>query len=266
MSFFNEPISGIVFVAALLIGLLCGALGPYLVWKRLGLLGDSVSHASLAVIALALALGLSESVLLIPFAVLLGLAMSYLQEKNYSELDSILAIFFAGFMGLGLLIMSKTGRGSEEVLHALFGDIESTSTSDIATLAVLTVFVLAYLLKFRKTLQLIIVQPDLARVEGVNVRTHTTILLVTCSVTVALCLKLMGVVLVTMLFVAPSLISLSLAKSARQHSVLSLVVGVALAVGGTALAFGFTLPVSATIATLGLVIFAITTLLRGRTA
>lgn len=262
--FFVQPISNLVVVSALLAGLLCGALGPYLVWKRLGLLSDSVSHASLAVIAIALALGLPETSLLIPFAIILGLLMSYLQKRSFSELDSVIAIFFAGFMGLGLIIMSQTGRGSDEVLHVLFGDIENINGTDVLWLTILTAGVLGYLARYRNILKLTLVQPELAHLEGINVQRHMTILLVMCSVTVAVCLKFMGVVLVTMLFVAPSLIAMSFARSARAHTALSLIIGVAISIGGVGIASIMKWPVSATVALLGFAVFVATAAIKGR--
>lgn len=263
---FHAEFSYMIVLTAALAGLLCGALGPYLVWKRLGLLSDSVSHASLAVIAIALAFGLPETSLLIPFAVVLGLLMSYLQKRSFSELDSIIAVFFAGFMGLGIIIMNQTGRGSDEVLHVLFGDIESVSGTDVLWLAVLTFIVLTYLARYRDTLRLTLVQPELAKLEGINVQRHTTILLVMCSVAVAVCLKLMGVVLVTMLFVAPSLIALSFTRSARTHALLSLAIGIAIAVGGVGVAQLMKWPISATVALLGFSVFIVTATLKGRAA
>lgn len=262
----TSEISWLVVVAAAIAGLLCGALSPYLVWKRLGLLSDSVSHASLMVIAVALAFDLSESLLLIPFSICIGLMLSYLQKKNYKELDSAIAIFFAGFMGIGLIIMHITGNGSEEVLHALFGDIQDITEVNLVLLCVLTVLVLGYLAKYKSELRLTLVQPDLARVEGISVDKHTTALLVLCSVTVAICLQIMGIVLVTMLLVAPSMISVAYAKSSKSHSMLSLIVGVLMALFGVLLAKTFHFPVSATIATLGLVLFFISVFTKRRTS
>jgi zinc transport system permease protein len=262
--FLYIEVSSLVVIAATLTGILCGSLSPYLVWKRLGLLSDSVSHAALMVIAVALAFGVSSSALLIPFSVLIGLLLSYMQKKDFKELDSVLGIFFAGFMGVGLIVMHVTGKGSEEVLHALFGDIQSINAESIAILVTLTILVVGYLLKNRRALQLSLVQPDLAKVEGIPVNRHMTILLVLCSVTVAVCLQLMGIVLITMLFVAPSMTALSFARSTRQHLILSVVFGVGIALLGTAVAQIAKLPVSASIATVGLVVFAVSVVLKKR--
>jgi ABC-type Mn2+/Zn2+ transport system permease subunit len=150
-------------------GALCGALGPYLVWRRMGLLGDAIAHAGLAVVAVSLLLDISSTPLLLVFAALIGYLLSFAQEKNFSELDSVLAILFAGFMGLGLLIIHFSGKGSEEILHVLFGDVSQTNSFDLIVLAALSAFVVSYLLWFRKPLQLMLLHSDLARIEGVQI-------------------------------------------------------------------------------------------------
>ncbi len=258
------PITTIAILGAALIGLLCGGLGPYLVWKRLGLLGDAVAHASLCVVALALLFNISSTVVLIPFSIVIGYLLSIAQEKKFTELDSVLAIFFSGFMGIGLIIMTLSGKGSEEVLHILFGDIQNTNILDVSLLAVLACFVFSYLYIFKKEIQLMLLQPELAQIEGINIKRHSRALLILCSVTVAVCLKLMGVVLVTALFIAPSLTSLSFARSAHQHMLLSIIIGFGISLIGILISKGLELPSSATIAALGLVVFVATSLFRGK--
>ena len=260
------PITTLTVIATALAGLLCGALGPFLVWKRLGLLGDAVSHASLMVVALALALGFPSAALLIPFAIAIGFLLSKFQEKQFSELDSVLAVFFAGFMGIGLIIMSISGKGSEEILHALFGDVQTLLWQDLAMLGILNVIVLAYLFRFKRELRLLILQPDLAQIEGINRILHTRALMILTAVTVAICLKLMGVVLVTILFVAPALISLTFSRSANQHALLSVGFGVGISLGGLAISKVLMLPTSASIAALGLLVFLAAGLFRGKRA
>lgn len=253
-----------VILIAYFLGRLCGSLSPYIVWKRLGLLGDTVAHASLFVVAFALLLGIESSYVIIPFSIAIGLLLSYAQEKKFFELDSVLAVFFAGFMGLGLITMTLSGEDSEEILHVLFGDIEKTSTLDILILFALNTFVFFYLQKFEKQLQLMLLDQDLAKIEGINVKKHSTFLLVICSLTVGVCLKMMGVVLVTALFIAPALISLAFAKSARQHSAISTLLGSSMAVIGVLAAKFFNIPGGATIASTGLIVFLLVTVIKGR--
>lgn len=264
ISLFVVPITTLAIIGAGLIGLLCGSLGPYLVWKRLGLLGDAVAHASLCVVAFALLFKVESAYVLIPFSIVIGFLLSLAQERNFTELDSVLAIFFAGFMGIGLIIMSISGQGSEEILHVLFGDIQKTTLEDLYLLAVLNIVVLGYLFKFKKQLQLMLLQPELAKIEGIHTKLHARVLLILCAVTVAVCLKLMGVVLVTALFIAPALTSLAFAKSARHHMLLSIILGLGISVTGILVSKILALPSSATIAALGLIVFVMTFLFRSK--
>lgn len=255
--FFTPPLTTIAYAMCLMAGLLGGALGPGIVWNRLGLLGDTISHSSLSVMAIGLILGLPEQSLLIPFSVALGLGLALLRSHKILDTDSVLAVVFSGMMGVGLLLMSATGVNPTRLLFLLAGDLSSAQAQDLFIISVWTLLVIFYLMKFRKELRLITLQADLATIQGVRVKLHQTLLLVLICVSVAICVKLMGVILVTALFVTPALIARQFSTSASGHALLSIAFGLALSGAGLALGTALKLHVPPTIAALGLGVFAL---------
>jgi ABC-type Mn2+/Zn2+ transport system permease subunit len=147
--FFVQPITPIAIMMAAMAGLLGGTLAPAIVWNRLGLLGDTISHASLSIMAIGLLLGFSDQSLLVPFAIFIALALSAFGTQKFAELDAVLAVLFSGLMGLGLLLLSVANKNPAQVMSILTGDISSASDSDLILLSVWTAIVLGYLLKFR---------------------------------------------------------------------------------------------------------------------
>lgn len=261
-AFFNPPLTAIALLVCGMAGLLGGSLGPAVVWNRLGLLGDTISHASLSIMAVGLILGTSDQALLIPFAILIALTLSAYGTRRFAELDSVLAVLFSGLMGFGLILVSYTGKNPQQILTLLTGDISRTSTEDLLILSIWTTFVLAYLLKFRIPLRLIMAQPELAKIQGQRVALHRTLLLILICVSVALCIQLMGVILVTTLFVTPALIAKFFARSASGHATLSMAFGILLAAGGAILGDRMHLGIAPTIATLSLVIFILSSVIK----
>lgn len=257
-SFFIQPITPIAMMLAAMAGLLGGTLAPAIVWNRLGLLGDTISHASLSIMAVGLLLGFADQTLLIPFAIVLALLLSFFDTGKFGELDSVLAVLFSGLMGLGMLLLSLTNKNPAQILTLLTGDISQAGSDELIAISIWTAIVLSYLLKFRTPLRLIMTQPDLAKIQGHPVRLHKTALLVLVCLSVALCIKMMGVILVTTLFVTPALISGLFAKSAGTHATLSMALGLFIALTGILVADQFALSPAPLIATFALILFFMT--------
>jgi zinc transport system permease protein len=179
-----------------------------------------------------------------------------------TESDSTVSIFFVGLFALGILIIAHTGRGSAEEIEVLFGDISQVTTKDLYPLLAIFVFLLVYLKYYWRTLLLIVLNKDLANVEGLAVRKHSYILLTLCGVTVAAALKVMGVTLMTSLILVPPMIALRLAKTLTGVVAYSVAAGLVIVSVGFLLSLFFTLPSGATIAVFGFALFLIISLLK----
>lgn len=248
--FFREALSG-----SLLAGAICGLLGPYMVWRRLGLMGDSISHASLTAVAGALYFQLPLNAVLFPFALVISLLLAWIEEQRLAEADSVLAVFFAGFLAVGVLIMTAIGQGSTELVHVLLGEILLVSKGDLLLLGLVLAAILIFLWVSRWQLALILLHPDLARIEGFPVRRTNYLLLALVGLTVAACLKLMGVILLTALLMVPPMTARVFSKTLRGQIVWSLVISVSLALFGTVFAFLLDWPTGPAIAGLGLLVY-----------
>jgi zinc transport system permease protein len=248
-------------IASVLAGLICGFIGPYLSWRNLGLLGASLSHASLTPISLAYILGISVQWLLLPFSLLLSLIIAVLKEKNYTGLDSVLAVFYSGFMALGILFLSQLEFGSTEMVHLLFGDILTVSWMDVGFLAFVLLIIFGFSLRFKKPLLLSLVHAELAKVEGKNMRYYTYACFALIGLCVAASLKIIGLVLMTCLMMVPTLMATKRTKSLKAHFVFCAFSGALLAFIGIILSAIFNLPSGASIATLAMLVFFINLLL-----
>lgn len=248
--FFREALLG-----SLLAGAICGLLGPYIVWRRLGLMGDSISHASLTAVAGALYFQVPLNLVLFPFTLGVSLFLAWIEEQKVSEADSVLAVFFAGFLAVGILIMTTMGQGSAELVHVLLGEILLISSGDLLLLGCVLAVILVFLRVTRWQLTLIMLQPDLARIEGFPVRRFNYLLMALVGLTVAACLKLMGVILLTALLMVPPMTAKSLSGTLNGQLKWSFIISVALAMLGTLLAFYLDWPTGPTIAGFGLIVY-----------
>lgn len=261
MTIITEP----VFVA-LLCGITCGMLGPFFVWRNLSFLGDALSHSSLTPLALATLVGVSPIVLLLPFNLLMAVTLSFLAIKRPSNLDSYISIMFAGFLGLGLLISHFAEANGEALLEILFGNILETSPLNSFLTFAVTFAVIGHLVFWRKDLYLMLLNRDLAAVEGVKVQWHELLLMVLLAIVVTVGIKLMGTVLLTSLVVTPTVVARVFAKDLRSLLILASSLGAVLAVSGVTLAKVYGLPASGAVATLCLLSFIISLKFRPKIA
>jgi zinc transport system permease protein len=243
--------------ASVVAGFLCGLAGPFFVWRRLALFGNTISHASLTPIALAQIAHVPFTTVLFPFSVTLSLILTKIEQRGYPELDSVLSIFFSGLMALGILLLSLSGGGSSEAVHFLFGDILLVSQRDLILLSSVSVAVAVYTFIYWREIVLMAVHTDLATVEGVAVNHHTYFLMALCGLAVTCLLMLMGVILATTLMIVPPMIARSFTETLKSHVIASVIIGVLVSVGGLLLSVALDTASGPTIAVAGLILFLI---------
>lgn len=262
LSLFQHEFFILAVVAAIFSGFLCGFTGPYLSWRKLGSLGSSISHSALTAIAFAALIGVATGWILFPFSIFLALLLAFLKEKKHNDLDSIVALFYSGFMGIGVLLLSFSGKGSSEMVEVLFGDILVVDRSDIFLLGGLSVALLAFAVWQRKGLILSLVHSDLAIVEGVPTHRLNYISMALIGLSIAASIKILGVILMTSLMMVPTLIASKYTKSIRSHFVLSSLIGVTISFVGILLAAALNLPSGASIAAFAFVLFLVNSVIK----
>src|SRR5947207_8613782 len=92
--------------AGIIISLIAPFIGIFLVLRRYSLIADTLSHVSLAGIALGLLLGINPIIAALGATILASLGIEKLRtsKKIYSE--SALAIFLSGSLALAIVLLS----------------------------------------------------------------------------------------------------------------------------------------------------------------
>ena len=109
-------------IAGVLISILCPCVGVFLVLKRYSMMGDALSHASFAGVAIGILLGFNPIISAFIFTSICGLLIEKLRSyyKKYAEL--ILVIVMTLSVGIAITLISS-GRASASVNSYLFGSI-----------------------------------------------------------------------------------------------------------------------------------------------
>lgn len=239
---FTLPFMQRALIAGLLIGMAAAFLGVFVTLRNLSFYSDAISHSALAGIALGLLFHLSPTISAILFCVLVGLVTVTIQRRSVISLDTVVGVIFSSGLSLGVVLISKLPSYRSELFSILFGDILTLNWLDVIVAGSVSIGVIIFLLYTSKRLLLLTFSPDFSFVRGINgVRLDYAFFVIT-ALTTAISIKIVGIVLVTGLFVLPAAMAKNLSKSFKQMVWLAMLISVSAMLLGLSLSFIFDLP------------------------
>lgn len=219
-------------LAVLLISPAFALLGTMVVGKHMAFFSDVLGHSALTGVALGVLCGVSDPFwVMLVFVVALALGVNLFKGLTQASSDTILGVFFAMVVALGVVILSK-GGGFNKFTAYLIGDILVVTPAQIAALAGLCALVILYWMKYGNDLLLLSVHPVLARSRGVNVVLTEAVFVVILAVVVASAIRLVGILMINSLLILPAAAARVMAGSVRSYTVLSMVISMVSGVVG----------------------------------
>jgi ABC-type Mn2+/Zn2+ transport system permease subunit len=185
-----------------------GVVGCFAVMRKMTLASDAISHVALPGIAIALLVGVHPIVGAL-IALVLGTLLIWLVEwRTRMATETVVGVVFSAALALGAMV----ARG-EDLLEALFGRPGALTASELGLGLVGAAGIVTFILAARHRLVLRLVSPDLARTAGIDVRRLDLAYLLAFSLTVALGLRYLGVLLMGSLIIIPAATAKHLARS-----------------------------------------------------
>ncbi|SFI58420.1 zinc transport system permease protein [Paenibacillus sp. UNC496MF] len=224
LEFFQRALIG-----GALIGITAPLLGLFLVLRRLSMIGDTLSHVSIAGVALGFLTGIYPVAVGLVFAIAATFAIEKLRKayRTYAELS--IAIIMSGGVALASLLFSMGKGFNVSVTGYLFGSIYTLDTVDLVLIGIVTVVVLLAVSLHAKELFLLAFDEDAAAVSGLPTRYFNFLISILTALVISVSIKIVGALLVSALLTIPAACSLAVARSFRQ-SVVTVVVVAELAV------------------------------------
>nr|WP_092070570.1 metal ABC transporter permease [Dendrosporobacter quercicolus]NSL48297.1 metal ABC transporter permease [Dendrosporobacter quercicolus DSM 1736]SDM12168.1 zinc transport system permease protein [Dendrosporobacter quercicolus] len=245
-------------VAGVLVGLLCPVIGVFLILRRQSLIGDGLGHIAFAGVAAGWMFGVYPVLSATVVTVLSALGIEALRAKRPAFADMALAIFFYTGIAVAVVLSSMMKSNNVNLISYLFGSIVTVSTSDVQTIAGLTLVVLAVLRLIFKELVFITFDEEAALVSGLPVRKINTALAVLTALTVALSMRIVGILLVSALMVIPVAASLQLSRSFRSTIINAVIFSEVSVLAGLLISFTADLATGGTIVLTAVAIFVLT--------
>ena len=192
-------------LAGALVAIASSVVGAFVVIKGLAFLTDAVAHTSLAGAAVAFLAGGGSIAISLGAAGAAGvtaIGVSILTRARLRE-DTAIGLLFAALFALGVLLISRT-ENARDLNSLLVGNIVTVPTEDIIVMGVLSGIVLVVMVIFYREMLFVAYDPTMAAAAGVPVAVVQTGLLVLVALAAVAAFRLVGVVLVMAMLVAPA--------------------------------------------------------------
>ena len=247
-------------VAGVGVALVAGPLGCYIVWRRLAYLGDTLSHAGLLGIALALLFQINITLSIFLVSVFVSLALIFMQRRVTLSSDALLGLLAHSTLAFGMVALSFMTWVRVDLMGFLFGDILAVTTFDIAIIWGGGLCVLIVLMTFWKSLFAATVNLELARAEGMKPEQANIIFMLLLAAVIAITMKIVGVLLITSMLIFPAAIARRFASGPEQMAILSAMIGIIAVFGGLFASLQWDTPAGPSIVAAASVFFVLTAL------
>ena len=228
--------------AGAVVGVLAPAVGFFLVQRRQSLTGDGIGHVAFAGVAAGILLDVAPVLTALIAAILGGIAIELLRSRGGAAGDQALALVFYTGIALGVVLISAAGALNVDLFQYLFGSILTVTRSDLVVIAALGAVGLAIVGLLYRPLAGVVIDEEGARVAGVPIGTLNIVVAVLAAVTIALSMRVVGILLVAALMVLPVSAAERVAWSMRSTFVLAMAIGLESALVGLTVSYYADLP------------------------
>ena len=225
--FFTMELFQRALLAAIMVTIVAGFLGTFLLIRNLALIGDGLAHVSFGGVAVGIVLGATSPLwYALIFSISAAILIHEMQSREILTGDASIAIFLTGMLALGLVTLRIWGGGITSDIHGyLFGNLLLIDESDLDMISFICVVSLILLTLIRSGLLATTVDPLSARVQGLPVRGIGLLFSVITAAVVVSMVQVVGTLLVTALLVTPAATAQLVGRSFRSCLVWTQVFG-----------------------------------------
>lgn len=212
-------------LAGLGIAVICGVMGCFVVWRRMAYFGDSLAHSALLGIAIGLATGIGMSISIFIVSITFAMLLLWLQHRGVLATDTLLGILAHGALSSAMVLISLLGIPVD--LHAfLFGDVLTVTNLDLGLIGLGIIIVVGAMVYYWEKLVLMTISADLAKAEGVNTFALQMLFLILMTITVAVSVRIVGVLLITSMLIIPAATARQLVTGPQAMAMGAIAVGI----------------------------------------
>lgn len=234
------------FVAGIFLAMVYALLGNFVVLREEVVIGHAMANVVFMGMAIGLFFSWDLSWVMVLSALVGVLFINYLQRTSKFSPNSILELTAQISIAAAVVILSQV-KGYQNIEGFLFGNILAISNADMWMTVVIFVINLVGLWVIRTDLTRLVINRDLAIAAGTKVERVNFIFMFLLALTVAMGIKIIGVILLAAFLVIPANIAKNIATSFKQMVLLSVIISLTSVVIGLFFSYYFDTPSGAMI-------------------
>lgn len=216
------------------LALLAAPLGCFVIWRRMAYFGETIAHGGLLGAALGLFMGVSLTLGIFIAALIVALGLKVIERRSHLASDAVLGLLAPVVLALGLIVASRFQSLQVDLMGLLFGDILAISWPDLGLIAGGLLVVGGLVAFIWQDMLTISLDRELALAEGVKVERVEFLFTLAIAATVALAMKLVGLLLVTAMLIIPAATASNLARTPEQMVLVAGALSALSVIGGLA--------------------------------
>jgi len=187
--------------ASVLVGIMCGVLGCFIVLRNMSLIGDALAHAVLPGIFFAfLLVGYSTLGFFIGSSIagfLCAIAISWIQQNVKTKNDAAIGIIFTTMFAIGVMGISYLNKDAVhlDLKDFLYGNVLGISDEDLFLTLGVTIYTVVCVIIFFRYLFITTFQPMIADTMGISSKLIHYFLMLLLSFVVVASIRTVGVIL-----------------------------------------------------------------------
>ncbi len=249
--------------AMLFASVACAILGVIITQIQISSIGFTMAHAAFAGAAVGTFFSFNAVLCAIAAGVLVAFLIGPLSDRARVSPDTALGLLFGISMAIAIFFiahMQTLGRGFS-AMGLLFGDVISLYREEIYLLAIICVIAILFVFVFSKEISAIIFNRKIAESVGIRVRPIYYAMLFAIALTVALCLPIIGGLLLYVWLVTPAAIALQFCYRISAMFIAAPAIAAMISVTGACVGLEYALPVAPLTAVLFSLVFVVAVVL-----
>ena len=251
-------------LAGLAIAVIAGPLGCFVVWRHMAFFGATIAHSAFLGIGLGIVLGVDVMVGLIAVGAVVAVILVSTEGRRWLAMDTLLSILAHTALAAGIIVLAFLEGVRVDLMAYLFGDILAVGPGDLVIIGTVAAGGLLVLWGLWRPLLRVTLHEDLAAVEGVRVIPVRICFMLLLAVTVAVSLKVIGILLVTALLVIPAATARRFSGTPETMAALAAILGCVSVAMGLAGSTRWDLPTGAAIVVAAAALFVVGLVLPAR--
>jgi zinc/manganese transport system permease protein len=229
--YLQQPFAQHALIAAALVAIACGLIGPFVVMRRMAFAVHGTSELAFTGAAAGLLIAGNPVAGALCGSLVVAAIIGVLGERE-SERDASIGVVLAFGLGVGVLLLSYYHGFATAATNILFGDIFGVSTGQLELLAAIAVGVGAVMAVIYRPLLFASVDPEVAAARGVRTRLLGLVFLVALALTVTEAAQIVGTLLVLSLAITPAAAAQRLTARPLMLTALSILFALISSIGG----------------------------------